>query len=504
MTWTLVTGASGASGNGYGAVLSFTADGALAGRFSNDRGSWIPAVSASTRPARSCTSAAATTEYSPWTCTRQSHSTGDAGNWLGRFGTVSYRAGMSVTLDNEAYAALQGRGLELDLTRGKPSAEQLDLITFARDDDCRAADGTDCRNYGGLQGLPELREIFSGFLQVPAAQLVALGNSSLTLMHDIMVHALLFPLPGSSSGWLGHSAFLCPVPGYDRHFAVCEKFGIEMIQVPMLPDGPDMNVVEELVAGDPRIKGMWCVPKYSNPTGACYSSANIERLARMRTAAGDFRLFWDNAYAVHSLTPDGPAQIAPVLDACERAGNGDRAFVFGSTSKITYPGAGVAFFGSSPANVSWFLGHLAKQTIGPDKVNQLRHVRLLRSADGVLELMDWHRQILAPKFALVDEVLRDGLGGIASWTLPAGGYFMCLDVPDGCAATVVRLAADAGIALTPAGATHPYGRDPHDRTIRLAPTFPSLTDLEQAMRGLVTCVRLAAGGPRAAAYRLHG
>lgn len=403
---------------------------------------------------------------------------------------------MSTTLDSAEYAALRDRGLRLDLTRGKPSAEQLDLVAFPADDDFRAADGSDCRNYGGLAGLPELREIFSGFLQVPAAQLLALGNSSLTLMHDIVVHALLFPLPGSASGWPGNSAFLCPVPGYDRHFSVCEKFGIEMIQVPMLSDGPDMDVVEELAASDPRIKGMWCVPKYSNPTGVCYSSATIERLAGMRTAAGDFRLLWDNAYPVHYLTQDGPAEIAPLLDACERAGNPDRAFVFGSTAKITYAGAGVAFFGSSPANVSWFLGHLAKQTIGPDKMNQLRHARLLRSPEGVLELMSRHREILAPKFALVDEVLSDGLAGIASWTRPEGGYFTTLDVPDGCAAAVVRLAAAAGIALTPAGATHPHGRDPRDRTIRLAPTFPSLADLEQAMRGLVTCVRLAADGGR--------
>jgi DNA-binding transcriptional MocR family regulator len=401
---------------------------------------------------------------------------------------------MSTTLDNAEYAALRDRGLRLDLTRGKPSAEQLDLVAFLADGDFRAADGSDCRNYGGLAGLPELREIFSGFLQVPAGQLLALGNSSLTLMHDIVVHALLFPLPGSASGWPGNSAFLCPVPGYDRHFSVCEKFGIEMIQVPMLSDGPDMDVVEELAASDPRIKGMWCVPKYSNPTGVCYSPATIERLAGMRTAAGDFRLFWDNAYPVHYLTQDGPAEIEPLLDACERAGNRDRAFVFGSTAKITYAGAGVAFFGSSPANVSWFLMHLAKQTIGPDKVNQLRHARLLRSPEGVLELMGRHREILAPKFALVDEVLSAGLAGIASWTRPEGGYFMTLDVPDGCAAAVVRLAADAGIALTPAGATHPCGRDPRDRTIRLAPTFPSLADLEQAMRGLVTCVRLAADG----------
>ena len=401
---------------------------------------------------------------------------------------------MSASLDNAEYVALRDRGLRLDLTRGKPSPEQLDLIEFPEGDDYLAADGTDCRNYGGLTGLPELREIFSGFLQVPAGQLLALGNSSLTLMHDIVVHALLFPLPGSASGWPGNSAFLCPVPGYDRHFSVCEKFGIEMIQVPMLSDGPDMDVVEELAASDPRIKGMWCVPKYSNPTGVCYSPATIERLAGMRTAAGNFRLFWDNAYPVHYLTQDGPAEIEPLLDACERAGNPDRAFVFGSTAKITYAGAGVAFFGSSPANVSWFLGHLAKQTIGPDKMNQLRHARLLRSPEGVLELMGRHREILAPKFALVDEVLSDGLAGIASWTRPEGGYFMTLDVPDGCAAAVVRLAADAGIALTPAGATHPYGRDPRDRTIRLAPTFPSLADLEQAMRGLVTCVRLAADG----------
>jgi DNA-binding transcriptional MocR family regulator len=402
---------------------------------------------------------------------------------------------MSTTsVDSAQYAALRERGLRLDLTRGKPSAEQLDLVAFPAGGDFTAADGSDCRNYGGLAGLQELREIFSGFLQVPPGQLLALGNSSLTLMHDIVVHALLFPPAGGAGGWLGNSAFLCPVPGYDRHFSVCEKFGIEMITVPMLADGPDMDAVEELAASDPRIKGMWCVPKYSNPTGACYSSATIERLARMRTAAGDFRLFWDNAYPVHYLSQDGPAQIAPVLNACERAGNADRAFVFGSTAKITYAGAGVAFFGSSPANVSWFLGHLAKQTIGPDKVNQLRHARLLRSPEGVLELMGRHREILAPKFALVNEILRDGLTGVASWTVPEGGYFVTLDVPDGRAAAVVRLAADAGIALTPAGATHPYGRDPRDRTIRLAPTFPSLADLEQAMRGLVTCVRLAAGG----------
>jgi DNA-binding transcriptional MocR family regulator len=384
--------------------------------------------------------------------------------------------------------------MRLDLTRGKPSPEQLDLVNellgLPGKGDYLAADGTDTRNYGGLSGLPELREMFAGFLQIPAGQLLALGNSSLTLMHDIVAHAMLFPLPGSDRSWREDSVFLCPVPGYDRHFSVCEKFGIEMIQVPMRDDGPDMDAVEELAAGDPRIKGIWCVPKYSNPTGVTYTDQTVERLAGMPTAAADFRLFWDNAYAVHYLTPDGPARIASVLEACERAGHPDRAFVFGSTSKITYPGSGVAFFGSSRANVDWFLGHLSKLTIGPDKVNQLRHARLLRNPDGVLELMERHRRILAPKFALVDEILTEGLVDLATWTRPDGGYFMTLDLPDGCAAETVRLAAEAGIALTPAGATHPYGRDPRDRTIRLAPTFPSLADLEQAMRGLVSCARL--------------
>lgn len=394
------------------------------------------------------------------------------------------------------YDALRGRGLRLDLTRGKPAPEQLDLVndllSLPGKDDFLAADGTDCRNYGGLAGLPELRAIFSEFLQVPADQLLALGNSSLTLMHDCVAHALLFPLPGCERGWRGDPAprFVCPVPGYDRHFSVCEKFGIEMVTVPMLDDGPDMDAVESLVAADPRVKGMWCVPKYSNPDGACYSDETVRRLASMPTAADDFRLFWDNAYAVHSLTPE-LARIAPVLELCERAGHPDRAFVFGSTSKITYAGAGVAFFGSSRANIDWFTRHLAMLTIGPDKVNQLRHARLFRDADGVLELMARHRAILAPKFELADSVLREGLTGIASWSAPKGGYFMTLHVPDGCAAAAVRLAAEAGIALTPAGATHPYRHDPRDRTIRLAPSYPSLTELGQALRGLVTCVRIA-------------
>lgn len=404
------------------------------------------------------------------------------------------------------YAELCARGLRLDLTRGKPSPEQLDLardmLALPGPGDFCASDGTDTRNYGGVAGLPELREIFAGFLQVPAAQLLALGNASLTLMHDCIVHALLFPLPGGTLRWLDgpRPAFLCPVPGYDRHFAVCEKFGIDMIPVPMTADGPDMAAVESLVAGDPRIKGMWCVPKYSNPTGACYSEHTVRRLASMRTAADDFRVFWDNAYAVHHLVADG-VEIAPILELCEQAGNPDRVFVFGSTSKITFAGAGVAFLGSSPANVAWFQRHLATSTIGPDKINQLRHVRYFRDADGVRSVMARHREILSPRFALVQQILQDGLGGTgtASWSTPLGGYFLSLDVSPGCAAEVVRLAGQAGVALTPAGATHPYGHDPEDQTIRLAPSYPSLEEVEHATRAVVTCVLLAAAEQQALA-----
>jgi len=288
-------------------------------------------------------------------------------------------------------------------------------------------------------------------------------------------------------------AFLCPVPGYDRHFSLCDKFGIEMIPVPLTADGPDLDAVERLVAEDPRIKGMWCVPRYSNPTGTCYSDGTVRRLAAMPAAAPDFRLFWDDAYAVHHLDADG-VDIAPVLEACAAAGHPDRALVFGSTSKVTLAGSGVAFLGASPANLSWLQGHLAKRTIGPDKVNQLRHVRYLRDAAGVEALMAAHREILAPKFALVGRLLETGLGGsgVASWTTPRGGYFISLDVLDGCAAEVVRLAKRAGIALTPAGATFPGGNDPRDGNIRLAPSFPDLDSLEQAMRGVVVCVLLAA------------
>ncbi|MFF9481973.1 aminotransferase class I/II-fold pyridoxal phosphate-dependent enzyme [Streptomyces sp. NPDC014733] len=403
------------------------------------------------------------------------------------------------------YKELAGRGLALDLTRGKPAPEQLDLsedLLSLPGGRHTAANGTDVRNYGGLQGLPELREIFADVLQVPVPQLLAAGNSSLELMHDSIVHALLSVLPGAESRWVDQEriAFLCPVPGYDRHFALCERFGIDMIQVPMTADGPDMDTVERLVAEDPAVKGIWCVPKYSNPDGVVYSDETVRRLAAMPTAAPDFRIFWDNAYAAHHLT-DEQVQIADVLAACEASGHADRVFIFGSTSKITAAGAGVAFFGSSPANVSWLLANNGKRSIGPDKINQLRHVMFLRDADGVRAHMERQRALLEPKFAAVARILDAELGGtgLAEWTAPKGGYFVTLTVPDGCAKEVVRRAAEAGIVLTPAGATHPYGDDPRDAVIRVAPSYPGLAELEAAIEGLAVCVRLVGYEQRAAA-----
>jgi DNA-binding transcriptional MocR family regulator len=403
--------------------------------------------------------------------------------------------GTDVASARAAYEEFRAQGMRLDLTRGKPSAEQLDLavpMLSLPGADYLAADGTDTRNYMGLQGLRELRELFAPFLQVPAEQLIAFGNSSLELMHDTVVHALLSPLPGAARRWADEErvVFLAPVPGYDRHFALCERLGVELVPVPMTPDGPDMDVVDELVV-DPAVKGIWCVPKYSNPDGTTYSDETARRLAATPAAAPDFRIFWDNAYAVHHLTED-EIEIADVLSLCAEAGHPDRAFVFGSTSKITFAGAGVAFLGSSADNVGWWLTLTSKRTIGPDKTNHLRHVRFLRDADGVRAHMRRHREIIAPKFAVVDDVLTRNFAGTpgVSWSKPAGGYFVTLTVPEGTATEIVRLAKDAGLALTPAGATHPYGEDPQDSTIRLAPTFPPLPEVEKAMAGVVACVRL--------------
>jgi DNA-binding transcriptional MocR family regulator len=396
-----------------------------------------------------------------------------------------------------AYNTLLSKGLKLDLTRGKPSAEQLDLsnelLTLPGEDTYMDSTGTDCRNYGGLQGLPAIRTIFAPLLNVPFDQLVGGDNSSLSIMHDALVYTLLKGTVDSAEAWSKTPIkFICPVPGYDRHFALCEQFGIEMISVPLSETGPDLDRVRELVADDPSIKGMWIVPMYSNPTGAVYSEEVTRALLEM-PAAGDFRMFWDNAYAVHHLT-DVETPALDVLAMAAEAGNPNRVFLFASTSKITFAGAGVSFFASSPSNVDWYLKNLSKRTIGPDKINHLRHALYLKGADGVAALMRRHREILAPKFDQVTSILSKRLGECqaATWTEPDGGYFISLDVADGTASRVVALAKRAGIAMTGAGAAFPYGRDPRDRNIRIAPSFPSPEDVALAIDGLATCVLLAA------------
>lgn len=396
-----------------------------------------------------------------------------------------------------AYDELRELGLKLDLTRGKPSAQQLDLsnelLTLPGEGNYTDATGTDCRNYGGTQGLAELREIFAPLLNVPVAQLVGGDNASLSIMHDTIVYALL---KGTTSGgpWVREPVkFLCPVPGYDRHFALCEQFDIEMVPVELGPDGPDLDQVRTLVAEDPSIKGIWIVPTYANPSGSVYTEEVTRALVEMPTAAPDFRIFWDNAYAVHHLT-DAETPALDILGLAEAAGNPDRVFIFASTSKITFAGAGVAFFASSAANVAWYLQHLSKRSIGPDKINHLRHARYLGSPDGVRDLMRQHRAIIAPKFEQVIAILTERLGKYetATWTEPIGGYFISLDVADGTATRVVELAKLAGIVMTAAGAAFPYGRDPRDRNIRIAPTMPKPEDVAAAIEGLATCVLLAA------------
>jgi DNA-binding transcriptional MocR family regulator len=397
----------------------------------------------------------------------------------------------------QEYAALKDRGLRLDLTRGKPSSAQLDLsdalLELPRT--TRDRSGADVRNYGGLEGLAELREIFAELLWVEPEQVVCGGNSSLTLMWDVVSYLLLFGAPESPRPWSQEQkvTFVCPVPGYDRHFSMLADFGIDMVTVPMNPDGPDVPSVEALVRDDPTVKGMWVVPTHANPSGAICSQEVAAALASMSTAAPDFRIFWDNAYAFHHLTEE-EAKSADVLTLAAASGNPQRPLMFASTSKITYAGAGVAVFAASLENKAWYLKHLAMASIGPDKLNHLRHVEFFGSADGLRAHMRRHREIIAPKFAAVEAALTsalDGLG-VADWTHPTGGYFVNLDVLDGTASRVVQLAQEAGIALTPAGASFPYGRDPRDRNIRLAPTFPSLDQVETAMAGVATCVALAA------------
>jgi DNA-binding transcriptional MocR family regulator len=397
----------------------------------------------------------------------------------------------------EEYAALRQRDLRLDLTRGKPSSAQLDLSDrlLSLPTTTKDRSGADVRNYGGLEGLAELREIFAELLWVERDQVICGGNSSLTMMHDTLVHLLLHGGPDSPRPWVQEDSvkFVCPVPGYDRHFSMLANFGIEMVTVPMNEDGPDVAAVEALVRDDPSVKGIWIVPTYANPSGAVCSQEVAAALAGMPTAAADFRIFWDNAYAFHHLTEE-EAKSADVLTLAAASGNPNRPIMFASTSKITFAGAGVAVLAASAENKAWFLKHLSMGSIGPDKVNHLRHVEFFGSADGVREHMRRHRGIIGPKFAAVDEALTTALGGlgVAEWTRPSGGYFVNLDVLDETATRVVALAKDAGIALTPAGSSFPLAKDPRDRNIRLAPTFPVLDEVETAMAGVATCVALAA------------
>lgn len=388
-------------------------------------------------------------------------------------------------------------GLSLDITRGKPSVEQLALSTGLDGilgGDYRLADGTDARGYGGLDGIGEAKALAAQWLGVNADDVLVGGNSSLNLMYLFLAEAHARG-PADQAPWSevsGGARFLCPAPGYDRHFAICEDLGIEMLPVAMTGAGPDMAEVERLIAEDRRIVGMWCVPKYSNPSGETYSNETVERIARLgRSARPDFRVIWDNAYAVHDLYD--PEPLANVMDLAREHGTEDSIVLFGSTSKVTFAGAGLAFLGASAANLAWLRGRLAVMTIGPDKVNQLRHARFLGDLDGVREHMFRHAAILRPKFECVLERLDSALGGrgMGEWTRPRGGYFVSFDALPGLGREIVSLAGEAGVKLTPAGAAYPYGRDPEDRNIRIAPSFPPLEEVDAALGVFTTCVELA-------------
>lgn len=393
------------------------------------------------------------------------------------------------------YKEYQSRGLKLDMSRGKPCPEQLDLsMDMLKLEDYRGDNGTDSRNYGLLEGMPEARVFFADLMGVQPEEVIVGGNSSLSLMYYLIDLGCRQGFVDSPDNWNGGKKrkFICPVPGYDRHFRVTEYFGFELLSVPMTPDGPDMNQVEELVK-DPTVKGIWCVPVYSNPDGYTYSDEAVRRLAQMETGAPDFKIFWDDAYCVHHLT-DHPWGTISILKECELAGYPERPLLFCSTSKITFPGAGVAAMAASRKNIQHILDNMFPMVISYDKMNQLRHVRYLKNKQGVLEHMKKHRAILEPKFRMVQDILDSDVvpyGPIAWWTKPQGGYFISLYLQSGCAAKVVRLCKEAGVVLTGAGAAYPYGKDPDDHHIRIAPTFPSLEELEVACRLLAVCVRLA-------------
>lgn len=401
------------------------------------------------------------------------------------------------TLEKE-YNAIKALGLKLDMSRGKPAAAQLDIAMEMMDvlnssSNLKSEEGVDCRNYGIIDGIAEAKKLLADMMEIPVDNIIIYGNSSLNVMFDTVSHSMTHGVLGSTP-WakLDKVKFLCPVPGYDRHFSITEYFGIEMINVPMTENGPDMDMVEKLVSEDASIKGIWCVPKYSNPQGISYSDETVRRFARLKPAAEDFRIYWDNAYGIHHLYEDDQDYLIEILNECEKAGNPDMVYKFSSTSKISFPGSGIAAIGASPANLLDLKKHMAMQTIGHDKVNQLRHVRFFKDIDGMIEHMRKHAEIMRPKFEAVIDTLEKELGGleIGSWIKPKGGYFISFDAMEGCAKKIVAKCKEAGVVMTNAGATYPYGKDPKDSNIRIAPSFPTPDELMQAAKLFTLCVKL--------------
>ena len=397
------------------------------------------------------------------------------------------------------YDAYKAKGLKLDMSRGKPAPEQLnlslDMLLHCLDGNYKSSNGIDCRNYGVLDGIPEAKALFTEMLGVNNDEIIVGGNSSLQLMYDTLIRAMQLGVLGSDKPWCKYESvkFICPAPGYDRHFAICEALGIEMIPVAYKEDGPDMDEVERLAASDESIKGIWCVPMYSNPTGITYSDEVVKRFAALKPAAKDFRIFWDNAYCVHHLSDTDRDHLLNIIDECKKAGNPDLVLEFTSTSKISFPGGGLAVIAASKANIDFIKSQMTYQTIGFDKLNQLRHAKYFKDFNGIQEHMRHHAAIIQPKFNVVLYALDKEIAplGIGSWKKPKGGYFISFNSLEGCAKRIVSLAKEAGVVMTGAGATYPYGKDPHDSNIRIAPTFPSVEELSTAMEIFCVCVKLA-------------